>query len=186
MIRVFRAGKETFCEWRFENGQSLGRILNQGAGVFLEKDFLSIADARAFCERELEKDESLIFYIIRGDDIIDDILNQAYHTALEKRESRRYAVVSSAVVALLALGVSIMVMPFQAVSSHLLFIIGMVLLYALFLSIMGARNIEGAVVMVIILILLSVLVPQLTKDSERNDGEKQTSESLSGSPAARP
>jgi hypothetical protein len=87
-------------------------------------NFSSVADAKACCEKALEKDESLIFYILRGNDIIDAILNQTYHTAREKREDRIYAAVTTAVVMLLALGVSIMVMPFQTMIYHLLFVSG--------------------------------------------------------------
>ncbi|MFQ5936958.1 MAG: hypothetical protein ACE5LB_11190, partial [Acidiferrobacterales bacterium] len=116
LIRAFREGKRTACEWRFENGQSHGRILNQGAGTFLDKKFLSVADARAFCAGELDKDASLVFHIMRGDDIVDTMLNQAYHTAREKRESRNYAVLSTAIVMLLALIVSVTAMSFQTIT----------------------------------------------------------------------
>jgi uncharacterized membrane protein len=173
-IRVFRAGNETFCEWRFENGQDLGRILNQGTGAFLENEFSSIADAKAFCERELEKDKSLIFYVMSGDDIIDVIQNQAYHIAREKRENRIYAVVSIAVVMLLALGVSVMVMPFHAMTSHLLFISSMGLLYVLLYLIAGSWNFESVVAIAIILVLVSLLVPQLTKHTESNQSSEHT------------
>ena len=70
-LKVFRQGKGTFTEWRFESGQPLGRILNQGEGVFLEREFSSLEEARTFCEKELEKNASLIFYVMRGKDIAD-------------------------------------------------------------------------------------------------------------------
>jgi hypothetical protein len=148
---------------RFENGQSVGRILNQGEGVFLDKRFLSVEDAKAFCESELKKDMSLVFDIMRGDDILHTVMNLAYHGAREKRWNRNYAILSTAAVMLLALIVSVTVMPFQTITGHLVFIAGMTLLYVLFLSIMGTGNIEGAVVMVIILVLAVLIAPQLTK-----------------------
>ena len=86
-------------------------------------NFSSVADAKACCEKALEKDESLIFYILRGNDIIDAILNQTYHTAREKREDRIYAAVTTAVV-MPGARVSIMVMPFQTMIYHLLFVSG--------------------------------------------------------------
>lgn len=163
LIRVFREGKGTGCEMRFENGQSLGRILNQGEGVFLDKQFLSVEDAKAFCESELEKDVSLVFDIMRGDHILHTIMNLAYHEAREKRRNRNYAILSTAAVMLLTLIVSATVMPFQTITGHLVFIAGMTLLYVFLLSIMGAGNIEGAVAMVIILVLVVLIAPQLTR-----------------------
>ena len=169
-IKVFRNGKEIFCEWRFENGQSLGRILNPGTGAFLDEEFSSIEDAKAFCDRELEKDASLIFYVMRGSDIIDAIQNDAYHLAKEKKQNRIYAAVSTVVVMLLALGVSVMIMPFQAMLYHLLFISSMGILYLLLYSIGGNWNLEGVVAIIILLVLISLLAPQLTKDTEPNKG----------------
>jgi hypothetical protein len=182
LIRVFREGKGTGCETRFENGQSLGRILNQGEGVFLDKQFLSVEDAKAFCKSELEKDVSLVFDIMRGDDILHTIMNLAYHEAREKRRNRNYAILSTAAVMLLALIVSVTVMPFQTITGHLVFITGMTLLYVFLLSIMGTGNIEGAVAMVIILVLVVLLAPQLTKHLKSNQeiGRSVTSAGASG------
>jgi hypothetical protein len=162
-IKVFRSGKETFCEWRFEDGQSLGRILNQGAGTFLENEFSSPEEAKAFCDRELEKDASLIFYVMQGNDIIDAIQDDAFHSAEEKKQSRVFAAVSTVVVMLLASGVSVMFMPFQAMIYHLLFISGMGAFYLLLYSIGGGWNLESVVATIILLILISVAVPLLTK-----------------------
>ena len=162
-VKVFREGKGTFCEWRFENGRSLGRILNQGAGVFLENAFSSLEEAKAFCERELEKDASPIFYVVQGGDIIDAIQNDAYHIAKEMKENRIYAAVSTAVVMLLASGVSFMIMPFQVMIYDGLFIGGMGAFYLLLYSIGGRWNLEGVVAIILLLVLLSAVVPLLTK-----------------------
>ena len=173
-IRVFRAGKGTCCEWGSEEGQSLGRIFDEGAGVFLEKRFLSVADARAFCEEELHKDASLIFHIMRGDDITDTALNQAYQTAREKRDDRNYAVMSTTVVMLLALIISVWAMPFQTTVGHVLFIAGMTLVYVLLLSITGTGNFEGAVAMAVILILALVIAPHLPRQTQPTQGGDHT------------
>ena len=154
-IKVFLEGKGTFSEWRFENGQPLGRILNQGAGVFLEKAFSSIEEVKSFCERELEKDASLIFYVLQGEDIIDAIQNEAYQRAKEIKENRVYAAVSTVVVMLLASGVCFMFMPFQMMVYDTLFIGGMGAFYLLLYSIGGRWNLEGVVAIIILLVLLS-------------------------------
>lgn len=161
-VKVFREGKGTFSEWRFENGQSFGRILNQGAGVFLKKEFFSIEEAKAFCEMELEKNVSHIYYVMRGNDIIDAIQDDAYHIAKEKNENRIYAAVSTTIVMLLASGVSVFIMPFQAMFYHLLFISGMGGFYLLLYSIGGRWNLESVVAIIILLVLLSIAVPLLT------------------------
>ena len=162
-IKVFQEGKGTFCEWRFENGQSLGRILNQGAGIFQENTFSSVEVARTFCEKELEKDASLIFYVVHGRDIIDIIQNDAYHLTKEIKENRIFAGISTTAVMLLASGVSFMFMPFQIMIYDVLFIGAIGLFYLLLYSIGGRWNLEGVVAIIILLVLLSAVVPLLTK-----------------------
>ena len=170
VIQVFRADKETFVGWHWEDGKSVGRILNQGEGVFLEERFVALADATAFCEGELAKVPSTVFYLLRGNDIIDAVLEEAYHVAEEKRKGRWYAVVSGAVVMMLALIVSVMAMPFQEITGHVLFVVGMALVYALLLAIMGTRNIESAVLMPIVLVLAVLLANQLSGDTRAEQG----------------
>ena len=162
-VEVFCQGKGTFTETRFENGRSISRILNQGEGFFVENDFSSHEEAKACCERMLANDASLIFYIMRGKDIIDYVQNDAYHIAKEKKENRIYAAVSTAIVMLLASGVSVFIMPFQALIYHTFFIGGMGAFYLLLYSTGGRWNLESVVATIILLVLLSVVVPLLTK-----------------------
>lgn len=162
-VKVFREGKGTFTEWHFENGRPLGRILNRGAGVFLENTFSFIDEARSFCERELEKDPSLILYVVEGGDIIDAIQDDAYQLEKENKENRIYAVMSIAVVMLLASCVSFMFMPFQIMIHDVLFIGGMGALYLLLYSTGGRWHLEGVVAIILLLTLLSAVVPLLTK-----------------------
>jgi hypothetical protein len=162
-VKVFREGKGTFSEWRFENGQSLGSILNQGEGVFLENEFSSLEEAKAFCEKELGKDASLIFNVMQGKDIIGYVLNDAYQIAKEKKEDRIYAAVSMVVVILLASGVSVFIMPFESMLYHLLFVSGMGGFYFLLYLIGAHWNLESVVAIIILLILISVSVPLLIK-----------------------
>jgi len=160
-VKVFREGKETFCEWRYEDGKPLGRILNQGEGFFLEPEFSSLEEARAFCQRELEKDASPFFHVLQGDDIIASVYNDAYHTAKDKKENRIYAAVSLVIVMLLATAVSLLFMPFQATTHHVMFIGGMGGFYLLLYSIGEHWNLEGVAVVIMLLVLLSILVPLL-------------------------
>lgn len=162
-VTIFRQGKGTFAEWRFENGQSVGRILNQGEGAFLEREFSSLEEAKTFCKKELEVDASLIFYVMRGNDIADAIQNNIYQIAKRKKEDRIYAVVSMAVIMLLASAVSVFIMPFQTMIYHVFFIGGMGFFYLLLYSTGGHWNLDNVVATLILLILVSVVVPLLTK-----------------------
>lgn len=162
-FKVFRQGKGTFSEWRFENGRSVGRILNKGKGIVLDNTFFSVEEAKAFCETELEKDASLIFYVIQGENIIDFIQNDVYHEAKEAKQNRLFVAVTSVVVILLASVVSFTVMPFQLLLYDTLFIIAMGVLYLMIYSVGGRLNVEAFVLIIIILIVLSIMVSMLSR-----------------------
>lgn len=161
-IKVFRQGKGTFCESHVENGRYVSRILNQGAGYFLDNTFSTVKEAKAFCETELEKDASHVFYVVQGENIIDYIRNDAYHDAIEAKQNRLFVAVTTIIVMLLASVVSFIFMPFQLVLYDALFIVAMGVLYLMIYSIGGRLNVEGVVLMIIILILLSIMVPMLS------------------------
>jgi hypothetical protein len=162
-VEVFCQGKGTFTETRFENGRSISRILNQGEGFFVESDFSSLEEAKAYCKRKLVNDVSLIFYIMHGKDIVDYVQNDAYQLAKEKKEDRIYAAVSTAIVMLLASGVSVFIMPFKAMIYHAYFISGMGAFYLLLHSTGGRWNLDNVVVVVFVLIIITVTVPLLAK-----------------------
>jgi hypothetical protein len=162
-VEVFCQGKGTFTVTHFENGQSISRIHNQGEGFFVKNNFSSLEEAKAYCERKLAKDASLIFYIMSGKDIIDYVQNDAYQLAKEKKEDRTYTAVSTVVVVLLASSVSVFILPFQAVIYHAYFISGMGAFYLLLHSTGGRWNLDNVVAVVFILIINSVTVPLLTK-----------------------
>jgi hypothetical protein len=162
-IKIFRPGKGTFCEWRFENGRNVGRIQNQGAGIFLDNTFLTAEEVKSFCETELEKDASLIFYIVQRENIIDFIQNDDYHNAKEAKQNRLFVAVTTAVVMLLASVVSFIFMPFQLLWYDALFIVAMGVLYLMIYSVGGRLNVEGVVLMIVILLLLSIMVPMLSR-----------------------
>ncbi len=162
-IKVFRQGKGTFCESRIENGRSVSRILNQGAGYFLDNAFSTVEEAKAFCETELEKDASLVFFVVQGEYIIDYIRNVAYHDAIEAKQNRLFVAVTAAIVMLLASVVSFIFMPFQLVLYDALFIVAMGVLYLMIYSIGGRMNVEAIVLMIIILMLFSNMVPMLLR-----------------------
>ena len=162
-VEVFCQGKGTFTETRFENGRSISRIINQGEGFFVESDFSSLEEAKAYCERKLATDASLIFYIMHGKDIIDYVQNDTYQLAKEKKENRIYTAVSTIFVVLLASSVSVFIMPFQAVIYHAYFVSGMSAFYLLLHSTGGHWNLDKVVVVVFVLIIISVTVPLLTE-----------------------
>ena len=143
MIKVFRQGKGSFFVWSYEDGKPLGRIRNQGEGVYLAEEFSSAEEAKYFCQMELDKDPAPYFYILQENDIIDTVYNRAYHIAKDKKENRIYAAISLIVVMLVATGASFLLMPFQAIIYHLLFIGGMGAVYLLIYSTGVHWNMEG-------------------------------------------
>ena len=162
MIKVFRQGKGSFFEWRYEDGKPLGRIRNQGEGVFLAEEFSSAEEAKRFCQMELDKDPAPYFYILQENDIIDTVYNRAYHIAKDKKENRIYAAVSLVVVILVATGASVLLMPFQAMIYHLLFIAGMGGFYLVLYSNGAHWNLESVAVVIMLIVILSIGVPLLT------------------------
>jgi len=162
-FRIFRNGKQTFCEWYFESGKPHGRILNQGQGKYLENEFSSLEEAKHFCEKQLEKDVSLLMYIMQGDDIINSVQNNAYQKAQAKKVDRLYAAASLALVLLIAFVVSFLVMPFETITSHAMFIGGAGLFYLLLFMIAGSWHLENVLVTLLLLILLTVLIPLFSR-----------------------
>jgi hypothetical protein len=162
MIKVFRQGKGSFFEWRHEHGKPLGRIRNQGEGVFLAQEFSSAEEARSFCQKELDKDPAPYFYILQENDIIDTIYNRAYQIAKDKKENRIYAIISLIVVILVATGASLLLMPFEVMIYHLLFIGGMGAVYLLVYSTGVHWNLEGVAVVLMLIVILSISVPLFT------------------------
>ena len=160
---MFREGKGTFCEWDYENGKPVGRILNQGEGIFLKEEFSSAEDAKLFCQKELHKDASPFFHVLQEDDIIDTVYDREYHIAKDKKENRTYAAVSLVVVMLLASGVSVLFMPIQAMTYHVLFVGGIGGFYLLLYSIGGHWNLESVAAVIMLLVLLSIFVPLFSK-----------------------
>lgn len=162
-VKVFRQGKGSFFEWHYEDGKPLGRIRNQGEGVFLEEEFSSVEDARLFCQKVLDKDPAPFFYVMQEDDIIDSVYDREYHDAKDKKENRILVTITLAIVLLLATGVSVMVMPFQAVIYHVLFIAGVGGFYLLVNSTSVNWNLESVGAVIILLVLLAALVPHFSK-----------------------
>jgi hypothetical protein len=163
MIKVFRQGKGSFFEWRYEDGKPFGRILNQGEGVFLAEEFSSAEEAKHFCQKVLDKDPAPHFYILQDNDIIDTVYNRAYHIAKDKKENRIYAAISLMVVILVATGASFLLMPFEAMIYHLLFIGGMGGFYLLLYSTGVHWNLETVAVVIMLIVILTIGIPLFTR-----------------------
>ena len=182
IIRIFRAGRDTCCEWRFDAGVGRGRILKPGSGVFIDPRFKSLLDAREFCEKELERDNSLILYMMDGDDIVDTVMDVAFHEAEQKRSGLIYAIISSTIIAAAAFGISIGLIRFESTYGHIAFVAGMTMLYILMLWTMGTGNIDSAVAMIMILVLTALLVTQIRKHHEPKNSLNPVSDTLPAQP----
>ena len=143
-IKVFCDGTGTACEWRFDVGVGNGRLLRRGDGQFLLEHFSSPEEAKHFCEAQVAKEPALIFYLMRGEDILETVMDLSHQEAREKRSGRLYGAISSTLIAFAALAISMAVIEFDTLSGHTFFVGVMVGLYVLFLLVMGNRNIEGA------------------------------------------
>jgi hypothetical protein len=185
-IRIFKRGKGTFCEWSFASGEGRGRILNEGDGLFLDKTFRTIDEAKEFCRAEIRSDASLVFEVMSGDEILETALDAEWHRAKERRSGLVYAIASSAVMALIACGISIGALRFDAVWAHGLFVVGMIALYVLLLAMYGTGNIEGAVAMIIILILIAVIAPKIMNKMKANKALHGTTDSRANADASVP
>jgi hypothetical protein len=180
-IKVFRKGKGTVCEWRFDTGVGRGRILQEGEGKLLSNRFSSLVDAKRFCEEQVIKDAALIFYIMTDEGIVDTVMDMSYQKAMQARSGRIYTVVSTAILALVALVVSVAVIRLETPAGHTLFVGVMIAVYLLALFVMGNRNIEGAIVMVMILILAASWGPKIKEYIEPSPGIERTGTLLNNS-----
>jgi hypothetical protein len=160
-IRVLRHGKNTQTGHRFEDGAPGHKLLRAGAGQYLPGEYSDISAAGAFAEGELKRDPSAILYIVRGDQILDIVMDQDFHRQKSRRDSRVYAAVSTAGVFVAALCVSLFIMPFTSTHAHAVFTGGMTLLYAGLLAVFGTRNIHALMLIGIILVMMIFLTPSI-------------------------
>ena len=173
-VKVFRCGKGTACEWRFDTGVGRGRILQEGEGKFLLDHFPSVVDAKRFCEDQVAKDPALLFHIMTSEGIVDTVMDMNYHKAMRTRSAWIYTIVSTAIFALAALVVSMGVIRLETPVAHGFFVGVMILVYLLVLFVTGNRNIDGAIVMVMILLLTALLGSKIKEYVEPNPGIERT------------
>jgi len=161
-VRVLRAGKDTKTRLRFKkNGVPEHTLLSAGSGQFLPGEYLDVSDARAVGQSEVEKEPSAVLYIVVGDNILDVIMDQEYQRQLEEKRGRIYAVVSTAAVSVIAMCISISVLPFTSTLEHGFFTAGAALLYMVLLFISGPRNVHALIMIGILLILTIFLAPSI-------------------------
>lgn len=178
-IKILRAGKNTNTMLRFVNGVSEHTIQNVGQGTFFPAEYASQADARTFCDANLERDPSAIFYIVFNDKILETVLNLGYQREKTKMRRKIYSVVSTAVVFATALSISLCLMPFLTPLEHSLFTGGMTLLYVAALFVYGAGNFEPLVFMFILFVLIALLVPAVMKARKLKQTRQPTSVEVS-------
>ena len=169
-VKIFKDGKGTCCEWHFEDGDNRGRIFKQGEGSFFAQEFSSLAEAKRFCQKQLTEDPASMFHMMVGDDIVETVMDQKYHRQKEKRSRLVYCLVSSTVFAVIAVLVAAAFVHLETFMGYALFVGAILLIYLLFLGIMGTGNIEAAMVMVIILFFAAVGGPTIKGILEPNQG----------------
>jgi len=166
-IKVFRHGKGTRTRLEFVEGKPRHTLTQAGAGRFLNDNFQTLEDASNFCFAELQKDESAILYITEGELILKMVLNHAFHEAKKYEAGRRYAVLSSLAFALISWLIVTTMSPFASTGANLALAGGAVLFYILLLCLYGTRNVEAAIVMTLLLVLLCTLLPALKRARDK-------------------
>lgn len=179
LIRVFKCGQGTFLAGKVVNGKSVNTIYNQGRGVFVDKPFTSLEDAKAFCEAELRRNERDVFHVLDGELIVTTVLSRSYHDRKERQFGWIYGCSSFLVVSALAFWLCLGVAPFQAYAANLLLACAISGFYLLALWVYGTHNIEAAVVTAIILVLLALLLPSCKKARLHHKGAQPSSVSIS-------
>jgi hypothetical protein len=160
-VRVLRAGKNTKTRLRWKNTVPEHTLLSAGSGQFLPGEYPGVSDARAFGQSEVERDPSAILYIVAEDKILDVIIDQEYQRQRQKKRGLIYAVVSTAAVSVIALCISISVLPFSSTLGHGAFTAGAALLYMVLLFVSGTRNVHALIMIGILLVLTIFLAPSI-------------------------
>lgn len=157
-IRVFQHGKGTQTRWDWTAGEARGTISAVGAGRFVDRAFDSTAAAKQFCQAELQKDRSAIFYLLQFEQIVDTILDSEFHRLAEYKSRLRSGLISTVIVVALSWWVFVKGAPFQSATTNLALAGGMTLLYV---SILWSNNwnwIESLFMVVIILVMASLVM----------------------------
>ncbi len=160
-VRVLRAGKNTKTRLRFKDGVPEHTLLSAGSGQFLPGEYPGVSDARAFGQGEIERDPLAVLYIVAEDKILDVIMGQEYQRRSEKKRGLIYAVVSTAAVSVIALCISIFVLPFTSTLGHSLFAACTALLYLVLLFVSGTRNVHALIFIGILLVVTIFLAPSI-------------------------
>ena len=179
-VALFLSGKGTTCEWRFDTGVGRGRILNVGDGMYLEERFASPAQARRFCERRVQENPALVFYIMIEGEIVDSVLDSRHHESKARRRGLVYSIVSTLAIAAAALAVSLFAVRLETVEGHAIFVAAMVSLYLLLLFTGGNRNVDGAIAMFFVLLLAAAVGSPIKKHFEEKKSSWPTEGVLRG------
>jgi hypothetical protein len=160
-VRVLRAGKNTRTRLRFRSGVPEHTLLSAGSGQFFPGEYPGVSDAMAFGQSEVERDPSAVLYIVAEDKILDVIMDQEYQRQREKKRGLIYAVVSTAAVSLIALCISIAVLPFTSTLGHSFFAACTVLLYLVLMFVSGTRKGHALIFVGCLLVVTIFLAPSI-------------------------
>ena len=166
-VRILRAAKDTRTRAWVENGAWQHTLLDIGAGTFLAENYDDAALARKKSVEGLARDPYAIFYVVKGNEILDTVLDHAHQHQKRQRAGLIYAIFSTVAVAAASLCVSVFVLGLPAPFGHAMFAAGMTLLYVLLLRIVGTGNIESLIMIVILLVLVILVAPTIRKYIDR-------------------
>jgi hypothetical protein len=173
-IKVFRNGKGANIETSFESDGTHFKITRIGKGCFLKTDFATVSDAENYCRKELKKNRADVFYLLNGDLLEGTVLDGKFHEDKQRRTEMVFGVLSVIFFSLVGLSMSLSCFPNHPIWGHVVFTLGIGAFYTGLHLFMGKGNFEGAVAMIMLLILIGVLIEGIQKIQDRNHLINQT------------
>jgi uncharacterized membrane protein YfhO len=105
---------------------------------------------------------------------VKTVLDHAFQKEQEWKRARKYAFFSPLIFAVISSLVVTITAPFESTQANLGLVSIIVICYVLLLLMFGTRNLEVAILMTLILILLCMLIPTLRRAKERSDKAKHS------------
>lgn len=182
-IRVFRSGAGTVVVWeKVSHGDPMGKIESVGTGTFVNQEFDSLRKAKEFCEAEVERMPEDSFYLMMGDDVLQEIASFEKMQSKLRKSDLIYGITSTLVIGAIAAIGFFVTSPFQSVYANIALAIVAMVFYVLFLGIFGLGNIEAAVTMVIFLSCAFLVISAVKKPRARQEKQIQSSALLAKPP----
>jgi len=177
-IRIFVHGRGTHVF--FVKG--VGRIQKAGRGRFLDQTFLSLNEAQEFGRAQVAKDENAILYLLRGDDVLETLLDPARQDSNYKKARLIESLISMIPFAAISIWLCLKTAPFASDSANLTLAGAMILVHALILHSHNWNWFEATVAMAIFLVFAFMVCGALHKARMRREKRQHQPTALMAHP----